>query len=124
VQEATIPSELTQTLCALEALHQAECQVLIQLDQAALDGITEQKLALCDQLSTLSKKVPAAPSDRELLERIRRAALKNRVLAMHARDAVTTILNEVGVMTAQTTQRFGSQRPMAIQNGIRVNWSG
>lgn len=122
--EATIPSELTQTLCALEALHQTECQVLIRLDQAALDGITEQKLALCSRLSELSSQVPAKPSDRELLQRIRRAALKNRVLAMHARDAVATILKEVGIVTPQAAQSFGSQRPMAIQNGVRVNWSG
>jgi hypothetical protein len=121
VQEATIPSELTQTLCELEALHQREARVLIALDQAALDGLTEQKLALCTRLSALSAKLAAQPSDRELLERIRRAALKNRVLAMHARDAVTTILSEVGVTMPQ---RFGSQRPHAIQNGVRVNWRG
>ena len=124
MQEATIPSELTQTLCALEALHHVECQVLIRLDQAALDGITEQKLALCNRLTELSGKVPPKPADRELLQRVRRAALKNRVLAMHARDAVATILNDVGIVTPQATQRFGSQRPVAIQNGVRVNWSG
>ena len=119
--EATIPSELTQTLCALEALHQVECQVLIALDQTALDGITEQKLALCSKLSDLSAKTPARPTDRELLERIRRAALKNRVLAMHARDAVSTILSNAGVLP---TANFGSQRPTPMQSGVRVNWSG
>jgi hypothetical protein len=121
VSEAAIPSELTRTLCELEALHRLECEVLIALDRSALDGITEQKLALCDRLSALSSKSPARPSDRELLERIRRAALKNRVLAMHARDAVSTILNDVGIMS---TQNFGSQRPPSIQGGVRVNWSG
>lgn len=121
MSEAAIPSELTQTLCELEALHQIECEVLIALDRGALDGITEQKLALCDRLSALRSKSPARPSDRELLERIRRAALKNRVLAMHARDAVSTILNGVGIVS---TQSFGSQRPPSIQGGVRVNWSG
>jgi hypothetical protein len=98
-----------------------ECDLLINLDQAALDSVTEQKLALCSRLSELSTTMPAQRADRELLERIRRAALKNRVLAMHARDAVATILNDIGVVTVP---RFGSQRPMAIQNGVRVNWSG
>jgi hypothetical protein len=121
VSEATIPNELTRTLCELEALHRTECEVLIALDRSALDGITEQKLALCARLSALSGKTPPRPSDRELLERIRRAALKNRVLAMHARDAVRTILNDVGIVS---TQNFGSQRPPAIQSGVRVNWSG
>lgn len=119
--EATTPSDLTQTLCALEALHQIESQVLIALDQAALEGITEQKLALCSRLSELSTETPARPSDREVLERIRRAALKNRVLAMHARDAVSTILSDAGVLPPAN---FGSQRPTPLQSGVRVNWSG
>ena len=121
MQEATIPSELTQTLRALEALQQVESAVLNAMDQTALDGITEQKLELCNRLSDLSAKTPARPADRDLLLRIRSAALKNRVLAMHARDAVGTILSDAGVLPPSN---FGSQRPLPMQSGVRVNWSG
>ena len=120
--EAVAHSELTETLSALEALHEAEGVVLTKLDRAALDGITEQKLALCERLQALAAERPPSLEHRGSLERIRRMAFKNRVLALHARDAVRTILSEAG-LTPPLTQ-FGSQRPAAVQDGVRVNWKG
>jgi hypothetical protein len=119
--EAVSHSELTETLSALEALHEAECVVLTKLDRAALDGITEQKLALCERLRALASERPPAAEHRGSLERIRRLALKNRLLALHARDAVRTILSEAGFTPPV---QFGSQRPAAIQDGVRVDWKG
>ena len=113
---------LTDTLAALEALHEAECVVLTRLDRASLDGITEQKLLLCEQLSALALEHPPVPEQRGTLERIRRLATKNRLLALHARDAVRTILSEAGLTPPMT--QFGSQRPSAIQDGVCVNWKG
>jgi hypothetical protein len=120
--KAVAHQELTETLSALEALHEAECVVLTKLDRAALDGITEQKLALCERLEALTAKAPPRAEHRGSLERIRRLAFKNRLLAMHARDAVRTVLMEAGL--TPPVQQFGSQRPSAIQDGIRVNWKG
>jgi hypothetical protein len=120
--KAVPQDELIETLTALEALHETECVVLTKLDRAALDGITEQKLALCERLQTLAASGPPAPEHRARLERIKRLALKNRLLALHARDAVRTILTEAGF--APPVQRFGSQRPTAIQDGVRINWKG
>jgi hypothetical protein len=120
--KAVAHRELTETLSALEALHEAECVVLTKLDRAALDGITEQKLALCERLEALSVEQPPPSEHRASLERIRRMAFKNRLLAMHARDAVRTVLTEAGL--TPPVQRFGSTRPSAIQDGIRVNWKG
>lgn len=114
--------ELTETLSALEALHEAECVVLTKLDREALDGITAQKLALCERLEALAAHDPPRAEHRGSLERIRRLAFKNRLLAMHARDAVRTVLMEAGL--TPPVQQFGSQRPSAIQDGIRVNWKG
>ena len=120
--EAVAQHELTETLSALEALHEAECVVLTTLDRAALDGITEQKLVLCDRLQALSVDHPPAAEHRGSLERIRRLAFKNRLLAMHARDAVRTVLSEAGF--TPPLQPFGSQRPNAIQDGVRIDWKG
>ena len=120
--EAVSHHALTETLSALEALHEVECAVLIKLDRAALDGITEQKLALCEQLQALAVDHPPIAEQRASLERIRRLALKNRLLALHARDAVRTVLSEAG-LTPPVAQ-FGSHRPSAIQDGVCVNWKG
>jgi hypothetical protein len=114
--------ELTDTLSALEALHETECVVLTRLDRAALDSITEQKLALCERLQTLANEQPPGAEHRQSLERIRRLAFKNRLLAMHARDAVRTVLTEAGL--TPPLQQFGSQRPSTIQDGVTVNWKG
>ena len=120
--KAVARDELTETLAELEALHETECAVLIHLDRAALDGITEQKLVLCERLQALTAGGPPAPEHHGRLEQIKRLAQKNRLLALHARDAVRTILTEAGL--APPLHRFGSQRPAAIQDGVRVNWKG
>lgn len=119
--EAMAHNELTETLSALEALHEDECVILTTLDRAALDGITEQKLALCERLQQLSTTQPPAAEHRGSLERIRRLAFKNRLLAMHARDAVRTVLTDAGLIPPV---QFGSARPSTIQDGVRVNWKG
>jgi hypothetical protein len=118
---AVAQDELIETLSALEALHEAECIVLTKLDRAALDGITEQKLLLCERLQALAGSSPPSAQHRGPIERIRRLALKNRLLALHARDAVRTVLSEAGF---GPPLQFGSQRPTAIQDGVRVNWKG
>jgi hypothetical protein len=120
--KAMAQDELVETLSALEALHETECLVLTRLDRPLLDGITEQKLALCGRLQALTALAPPAPEHREKLERIKRLALKNRLLALHARDAVRTILTEAGFVPP--VQQFGSQRPAAVQDGVRVDWKG
>lgn len=112
-------SQLTETLTELEALHHVETDVLTNLRHSALDEITELKLALCSKLEELAKSAPPEPAQRESIERIKRLAFKNRLLAVHARDAVRTILTEAGVTTAR---QFGSHRPMAVQDGVRVNF--
>ncbi len=90
--KAVTHQELTETLSALEALHEAECVVLTKLDRAALDSITEQKLALCDRPEARSTDPPPRAEQLASLDLIRRMAFKNRLLAMHARDAVRTVL--------------------------------
>jgi hypothetical protein len=119
--EAVTCQELSETLATLEALHEAECVVLTTLDRAALDGITERKLALCERLEALASREPPAAEHRGSLERIRRMAFKNRLLAMHARDAVRTVLTEAGLTPPV---QFGSQRPSAVYAGVRVDWKG
>ena len=119
--KAVAHSELTETLSALEALHEAECVVLTKLDRPTLDGITEQKLALCERLQAITASERPGAEHRGALERIRRMAFKNRLLALHARDAVRTVLSEAGLTPAV---QFGSTRPSTVQDGVRVNWRG
>ena len=119
--KAVAHSELTEMLSALEALHEAECVVLTKLDRPALDGITEQKLALCERLQAIASEQRPGPEHRGALERIRRLAFKNRLLALHARDAVRTVLSEAGFTPPV---QFGSTRPATVQDGVRVNWKG
>ncbi len=73
--KAVTHQELTETLSALETLHEAECVVLTKLDRAALDGITEQKLALCERLQALAAEEPPRAEHRRRSEQRGRRGL-------------------------------------------------
>jgi hypothetical protein len=112
---------LTEALQALEALHMEESTALTRLNHQTLDQIVEQKLELATRVMELAAHGEPSPAQRAQLERIRRAAFNNRLLALHARDAVKNILATAGFLPVTG---FGSQRPNAIQHGVRVDWRG
>jgi hypothetical protein len=112
--------ELTKTLAELEELHRVEATALRSLSRDTLDELTDKKLALWERLRALTAEAPLGAEHRAALERIRRAALLNQILLHHARDAVRSILQSA------SGQGVGapSNRPAALQGGLRVDFRG
>lgn len=113
-------SKLKTTLEELLLLHADEARALRRLAREELDGITDKKLALWEQLRDVSAVSPPGAEERELLERVRHAALHNQILLHHARDAVRTILQSASGQSLNTP----SLRPNAVQDGLRVDFRG
>jgi hypothetical protein len=112
--------ELEATLVELEQLHHDEAIALRRLSKDEIDSLTDRKLAAWERLRAAAAASPPRPEDRAALERIRRAALLNQILLHHARDAVRSILQSASGQTLVTP----SQRPSAVQDGLRVNFRG
>ncbi len=112
--------ELTTTLAELEELHRVEAIALRSLSRDELDELTDRKLALWERLRAVTSEVEPGPEHRDALERIRRAALLNQILLHHARDAVRCILQGASGQPVGTP----SNRPAALQGGLRVDFRG
>jgi len=112
--------ELTTTLAELESLHRDEAVALRRLSRDRLDELTDKKLALWERLRAVTAEVKPGPEERAQLERVRRGALLNQILLHHARDAVRTILQNASGQTFNTP----SNRPSAVQDGLRVDFRG
>ena len=112
--------ELKATLDELEGLHREESSALRRLARDQIDELTDRKLALWERLRNVTQHVLPGPDDRASLERIRRVALSNQILLHHARDAVRTILQTASGQSLTTP----SNRPSAVQDGLRVDFRG
>lgn len=112
--------DLKATLVELEKLHEDEARALRRLSKDELDALTDRKLAAWERLTALSRVTPPGLEDQPALERIRRAALLNQILLHHARDAVRSILQSASGQALVTP----TQRPVAVQDGLRVNFRG
>jgi hypothetical protein len=82
--------------------------------------LTDRKLALWEELRAICAECPPGPEERDALERLRRAALHNQILIHHARDAVRTILQDASGQALNSP----SNRPSAVQDGLRVDFRG
>jgi hypothetical protein len=120
VQADAQKQELKATLDELESLHRDESLALRRLSRDQLDELTDRKLALWERLRAVTSATPPGPDERASLERIRRAALSNQILLHHARDAVRTILQTASGQALVTP----SNRPSAVQDGLRVDFRG
>lgn len=87
--------ELKAMLDELEALLHTESAALKDLDRDALDAITDKKLTLFDCLRELRALTPPTQDDRQQLERVKKLALDNQLLLVHARDTVRGIISTV-----------------------------
>lgn len=112
--------ELKATLDELELLHRDEASALRRLSRDKIDELTDKKLALWERLRAVTAEVKPGPEDRATLERIRRLALSNQILLHHARDAVRSILQAASGQVPGVP----SQRPGAVQDGLRVDFRG
>jgi hypothetical protein len=115
-----ITSEFSDTLGELEQVLAIEARALKALDRAEIDAAAEQKLALCERIDALRARGRPSPADRERLERIKRAALLNQMLVVHARETVKGIL---AVATGSTATGYPSQRP-GLLDGSRIHLKG
>jgi hypothetical protein len=120
VQAEAQQQKLKTTLEELLALHAEEAVVLRRLARDELEALTDRKLALWEQLRAASADCPPGPEERQLLERIRSAALHNQILLHHARDAVRTILQSASGQNLSTP----NHRPSAVQDGLCVDFRG
>jgi flagellar biosynthesis/type III secretory pathway chaperone len=82
-------------LVELEQLLEGERAALVCLDREAIDGYAARKLELDAALQEAVKLTPLAASDKQLLERVRQAALENQLLLAHARSCVQGVLSLV-----------------------------
>lgn len=90
---AASSSAVRQVLVELEQLLEGERAALVCLDRDAIEVYAARKLELDAALQEAVKVEPLAASDKELLERIRQAALKNQLLLAHARSCVQGVLS-------------------------------
>lgn len=118
--QAAQESELQMVLDELETLHREETVALRQMSRESIDDLTDRKLTLWDRLRAVSNEHPPGPEHRATLERIKRTALLNQILLHHARDAVRTILQNASGQPISTP----SNRPAAVQGGMRVDFRG
>jgi hypothetical protein len=120
VQAHAQEQELKATLEQLELLHREEAAALRKLSRDTLDELTSRKLALWERLRDVTSRARPGPEHRASLERIWRAALNNQILLHHARDAVRSILQDASgqALVSETN------RPSAVQDGLRVNFRG
>lgn len=112
--------DLKATLVELEQLHRDEAAALRRLSRDDIETLTDRKLLAWERLRAIAALTPPGADDRAALERIRRAALLNQILLHHARDAIRSILQSASGQALATP----SQRPVAVQDGLRVNFRG
>jgi flagellar biosynthesis/type III secretory pathway chaperone len=120
VQTEAQKQNLTTILEELESLHATEAVALRRLARDEIDELTDRKEALWAQLRETLQNVRPEPEHRALLERIKRAALHNQILLMHARDAVRTVLQTASGQSLSPP----STRAAAVQDGMRVDFRG
>jgi flagellar biosynthesis/type III secretory pathway chaperone len=90
--ESPPASPAGELLLELERLLASERDALVRLDRDAIEAFAARKLELDAQLRQSAAAQPLVPSERELLERVRQAALSNQLLLAHARSCVQGVL--------------------------------
>ena len=88
-----LPATAHGVLSALERLLAEERKALVRLDRDAIEAFAMQKLELDAALRERCQLAPLGLGDRQLLERVRHAALENQLLLAHARSCVQGMLS-------------------------------
>jgi hypothetical protein len=111
-------SSIEDLLGEIERLLEVETEALKQLDRDRIEAAAEGKLAAFQSLEAALQKTPLIAAHRAQLERIKRAALKNQVLLVHARDCTRSVI-------ALATGARPSLRPDAPEaSGVRLDLRG
>jgi flagellar biosynthesis/type III secretory pathway chaperone len=88
-----LPASARGVLSALEELLADERKALVRLDRDAIEAFAIRKLELDAALRERCLLTPLELADRQLLERVRHAALENQLLLAHARSCVQGMLS-------------------------------
>jgi hypothetical protein len=87
--------KITAVLAELEELLAEEHKALLVLDHDTIAAAGERKLALDRKLREETQGNTPRAEHLELLIRVKRAALKNQMLIVHARASVQSVLSMV-----------------------------
>jgi hypothetical protein len=115
---AASQSSIEGILGEIERLLDVEAAALKQLDRDGIEAVAESKLQAFASLESALQMSPLAAGHRAQLERIKRTALKNQVLLVHARDCTRAVI-------ALATGARPSLRPDAPEaSGVRLDLRG
>jgi hypothetical protein len=118
VQTAT-QDPIKSALDEIEQLLPIEADALKRLDRERIDEVAGQKLVLFEKLQSALGTAQVAASHRAQLERVKRGALHNQVLLVHARDCTRSVI------ALAAGERQHSLRPAAPEaSGVRLDVRG
>jgi hypothetical protein len=117
-------SPASELLLDLERLLTSERDALARLDRDAIEAFAARKLELDAQLRQCVAAQPLVPSERELLERVRQAALSNQLLLAHARSCVQGVLTLLAPGNAPGYSVPGQPHSTATPPPLAVNFRG
>jgi hypothetical protein len=110
---------IKSALDEIEKLLPIEADALKRLDRDRIDDIVGQKLALFETLRSALGTGQVAVSHRAQLERVKKSALHNQVLLVHARDCTRSVI------ALATGERGNSLRPATPDaSGVRLDLRG
>lgn len=113
--------QLSQALADLESILEREALALRRLDREEIDRLTSEKVAVQGRLETLKGTASPAPSEGPRLEKIRKLALQNQLLLVHARDCVRGL---IATMTGAEVGSYPTTRPPPRSSALRLNLRG
>jgi hypothetical protein len=108
---------LSDILGELEAVLSAEHAALRVLDREAITRAAERKLFLDAELKEMSPESFRSPEVIRRLSRIKRAALTNQLLLVHARSCVQSVLSMV---TGETFSPYPGTAPARMSRAPLV----
>jgi hypothetical protein len=114
IETSSNERELDLALGELETLLREETAALTALDRDAIERISSCKLSVCERMTKYGKSGHKSQARRAQLQRIRRQAIHNQVLLVHARDSVR------GVLALLTGQAPDSTRPASDGRMLHV----
>jgi len=114
----------SELLLELERLLASERDALVRLDRDAIEAFANRKLELDAELRQRVAAQPLVLSERELLERVRKAALSNQLLLAHARLCVQGVLTLLAPANAPGYSAPGQAHASAAPPPLALNFRG
>jgi hypothetical protein len=118
VQATAIDDPIRSALDEIERLLPIEADALKRLDRDRIDEVAGHKLVLFERLQAALGTTAVSLSHKAQLERVKKSALHNQVLLVHARDCTRSVI-------ALATGERHSLRPATPDaSGVRLDVRG